>query len=86
MAVLMLLLQVVAFGEGHASWVSRVAFDPWLCTTSSSSGPGETLMACTPQQLWLAATYTAAAAAVASLVRRLQQTALLQHQALPGHH
>lgn len=32
--------QVVAFGEGHASWVSRVAFDPWLCTTSSSSGPG----------------------------------------------
>ncbi|KAF6256805.1 WD40-repeat-containing domain protein [Scenedesmus sp. NREL 46B-D3] len=32
--------QVVAFGEGHASWVGRVAFDPWLCSTSSSGGPG----------------------------------------------
>ncbi len=22
--------QVVAWGEGHSSWVSRVAFDPWV--------------------------------------------------------
>jgi hypothetical protein len=24
--------QVVAFGEGHGSFVGRVAFDPWACT------------------------------------------------------
>eukprot|EP00775_Hariotina_reticulata_P004222 gene4222-4471_t len=33
--------QVVAFGEGHCSWVSRVAFDPWVCgETRCSAGPG----------------------------------------------
>jgi hypothetical protein len=35
-------VQVVAFGEGHCSWVSRVAFDPWVChETKCSAGPGE---------------------------------------------
>jgi hypothetical protein len=27
--------QVIAFGEGHSSFVSRVAFDPWGCSDSS---------------------------------------------------
>eukprot|EP00879_Flechtneria_rotunda_P028765 GHRR01030985.1.p1 GENE.GHRR01030985.1~~GHRR01030985.1.p1 ORF type:complete len:472 (+),score=191.29 GHRR01030985.1:604-2019(+) len=32
--------QVVAFGEGHTSYVCRVAFDHWVCQdTSSSAGP-----------------------------------------------
>lgn len=37
-----LLLQVVAFGEGHSSWVMRVQFDPWSCgeATSSAGPPG----------------------------------------------
>lgn len=34
-------LQVVAFGQGHNSWVSRVAFDPESCKdTRSSTGIG----------------------------------------------
>jgi hypothetical protein len=37
-----LLVQVVAFGEGHNSWVMRVQFDPWSCgeATSTSGPPG----------------------------------------------
>lgn len=34
---LCLILQVVAFGEGHNSWVSRVAFDPYSCRDTRSS-------------------------------------------------
>lgn len=30
-------MQVVAFGEGHTSWVSRVAFDPYSCKDTRSS-------------------------------------------------
>lgn len=30
--------QVVAFGEGHSSFVSRVAFDPWACTDTNVGG------------------------------------------------
>jgi WD40 repeat protein len=32
--------QVVAFGEGHSSFVSRVAFDPWSCSDSGGAGSG----------------------------------------------
>jgi hypothetical protein len=30
--------QVVAFGEGHSSFVSRVGFDPWACSDGSGGG------------------------------------------------
>lgn len=29
--------QVVAFGEGHSSWVTRVQFDPWACGEATPS-------------------------------------------------
>jgi len=32
--------QVVAFGEGHSSFVSRVAFDPWSCSDGGGGGGG----------------------------------------------
>jgi hypothetical protein len=32
-------LRVVAWGEGHTSWVSAVAFDPW-CGTCMGPLPG----------------------------------------------
>lgn len=28
---------MVAFGEGHGSFVSRVAFDPWACSNSAAT-------------------------------------------------
>jgi hypothetical protein len=64
------LLQVVAFGEGHASWVSRVAFDPWLCATSSSGGPGEKDAGMPAAALIGCNHHIAAAAAVAGQMRR----------------
>jgi hypothetical protein len=41
-AVIAVTMQVIAFGEGHNSWVMRVQFDPYNCgeSTSSSGPPG----------------------------------------------
>ena len=37
--------QVLAWGEGHASWVSALAFDPWCARTCRS---GSTTPTCPP--------------------------------------
>jgi hypothetical protein len=41
-AVFAATMQVIAFGEGHNSWVMRVQFDPYNCgeSTTSAGPPG----------------------------------------------